>query len=491
LINNFIKDVMKYLPAQIVPAVLAFVAIPIITRLFSASDYGNYTLVTTTVSILTILMSWITASTIRFYQTYEKQNQASEYCTNILNIQFFFVIAVAIVCIGILFLVKIYLSIELWNLMLLGILVFILSCSYQTFLFLLRAKLISEWYTGFSLWNAVASLGIGIGIVLFLNKSVSGLLWGVIVANIMVIPLLVKTAFGRNIHFGIKHISPNILKEMLKYGVPLVVGNLASWILNISDRYIIAFSRTTSEVGIYSASNTISENSIFLLSNLVTLAAGPLGMRVWEQQGMQKSSEFTAQVTRYFLLICLPVFAGISALSKPILMVLTAPEYYEGYRIMAMAAGSGLLIGLMQRYQTGLIYHKKTVHIMSGTIIAGLLNLGLNLWLVPEYGYMAAAINTLFSIVILLVLMIIISRKYFTWPFPFRSLFKAVLASLVMGAGVYYLYSRLASAAVVSLLISIVAGVVIYVIMLFILRAYQPEEISWAKNIAKSIFKRS
>jgi len=65
---------------------------------------------------------------------------------------------------------------------------------------------------------------------------------------------------------------------MAKYSFPLVLGNLAAWVLSLSDRYILEFFRGSQEVGIYSASYAISEKSIFLLVSLFMLASGPISM---------------------------------------------------------------------------------------------------------------------------------------------------------------------------------------------------------------------
>jgi O-antigen/teichoic acid export membrane protein len=64
--EHFIKDMVKYSPAQIVPGIVGFVSIPIITRLFSPQDYGNYSLAIAAVMVLTTLLGWVPVSIIRF-----------------------------------------------------------------------------------------------------------------------------------------------------------------------------------------------------------------------------------------------------------------------------------------------------------------------------------------------------------------------------------------------------------------------------------------
>lgn len=71
--SGLIKDMAKYLPSTIISAIIGIVFLPIITRLFSPNDYGNYVLVMVTVYILTIIVGWVSFSVVRFYPAYEKK----------------------------------------------------------------------------------------------------------------------------------------------------------------------------------------------------------------------------------------------------------------------------------------------------------------------------------------------------------------------------------------------------------------------------------
>ena len=79
MIQEFIKDLGKYLPAQVVPAIVGFFSIPIITRLFLPADYGNYALALATVSILSAIAGWLSMSIIRFHPVYEREGELEEF----------------------------------------------------------------------------------------------------------------------------------------------------------------------------------------------------------------------------------------------------------------------------------------------------------------------------------------------------------------------------------------------------------------------------
>jgi len=484
MIRDFVKDLLKYLPAQIAPAIMGLIAIPIITRLFSPEDYGNYVLVMATVSILTTIVGWLSMSIIRFYPACERDGRLPELYGTAVRWLLISVAVLAIIFSGLIFATRAKLGDQLYHLMLIGVLVLVATSIFRVSQQFLRAKRRVGWYGSFSVWQSVARLGIGIALVIALGFGVEGLLWGSVLSVAVALPLLWKLAIGG--FSWSKSVSINLTKEMAKYGFPLVVANLAAWILSLSDRYILEFSRGAHEVGIYSASYAISEKSILLLVSLFMLASGPIGMNIWEKEGEKKSQEFVSKLTRYYLIICLPAVVGLSVLAQPIIDVLTAPEYYQGFRIVPLVALGGFFLGLQQRFQSGLMFYKKTKLVMIGIIASGLLNLGLNFLLVPKYGYMAAAGTTAVSYAFLLVAMMSISRRYFVWRFPFKSLGKGALSSAIMGAVVYPVGNSLTASTLINLGISVPLGVVVYSVSLFLLGGIEPNE----KQVVKQALAR-
>ena len=95
----------------------------------------------------------------------------------------------------------------------------------------------------------------------------------------------------------------------LAQAFPLVIGNLAAWILSVSDRYILEIFQGSEEVGIYSASYNISERSIMLITALFMLASGPISIHIWEKESKEKlelvkdRSDVRRSVTDYKRLI--------------------------------------------------------------------------------------------------------------------------------------------------------------------------------------------
>ena len=97
------SDMMKYLPSQVAPALVGFFSIPILTRLFSPQEYGNYSLTLTTIMILTTLMGWLPMSIIRYYPAYEQAENINNFYGSIINLSVLSVTILAAVSFLVLF----------------------------------------------------------------------------------------------------------------------------------------------------------------------------------------------------------------------------------------------------------------------------------------------------------------------------------------------------------------------------------------------------
>ena len=489
MIKGLIKDMGKYLPAQIVSAIIGFISIPIITRLFSPGEYGNYVLVMATVGVFSTIVGWLSMSIIRFYSAYERDGKLNEFHGNIIKLTIISITAVSLTALGILVILKSHISTNLYLLMWIGIPVFILSSSFQVLLHFLRAKRQINWYSSFRIWNSIAAISFGVLLVMAFHFDIKGLLLGSVLSLAIAFPFLWKKVV-RGVSPSPKGLSFPLTFEMAKYSFPLFAGNLAAWILSLSDRYVLEFFRGSQEVGIYSASYSISEKSIMLLGALFMLASGPISINIWEKEGKERSQEFISKVTRYYLIICFPIVVGLSVLSKPLMRILTGASYYQGYKIIPLVSLGAFFLGLQHRFQAGPVFYKKTNFIMYAIVASGLLNLGLNLLLIPNYGYIAAAITTLISYAFLLFLMVVISRRFFIWEFPFKSLERVVCASAIMGAIVYFVGNNSTLSTSINLISGICIGVVVYFGILFLLREPQMEETRVLCNFKNKILER-
>ena len=490
MIRDLFKDMCKYVPSYIVPAFVNFLSIPIITRLFPPEDYGNYILVVSTVSVLSALTTaWLGSSVIRFFPVYNKQGRLDEFYATVIKLTLLSILSVFFIMEGTMVLAQEYFSKTLYSLMRIGALIFLVTAFYNVLLSALRANRKVDWYSFFTVWSSVIGIGLGITLVIVFHYGVKSLLWGQLISMIIILPLVYKTAIGK-LHLKYGKIYSAVTKEMAKYGFPIAIVNLATWMLSFSDRYILEFFRGSHEVGLYSASYAVAERSIFMIASIFMVAEGPLAINLWENETKENNGDFRTKITRYYLMITFPAAVGLSVLASPTINVLTASEYHPAYKIIPWVTFGAFLVGVDHRFSYIFAFYKRTDLNMYCVLSAALLNIGLNLLLVPKYGYIAAAIATFISYAFMLGVVIFVSRRFFVWEFPFKSLGKVICASVVMGIVVYHIGNRLTSSTLLNLILGIISGVIVYLLMLFLLREIKPTEIQALKDLKNQFFTR-
>lgn len=194
------------------------------------------------------------------------------------------------------------------------------------------------------------------------------------------------------------------LAEIIRFGMPVVVMSLGGWLVSAGDRMVIGYFFNAREVGIYSAAYT--------LASVQTALAAPFWMGMYPLMAdALKSRErrnLVAVSHKYsngFCMIGIPVLIGLSTLSVPLLRLIGSEEFVIPPLLFAAIA-----IGLFSDQLTAnvhyLLYLHNEPHFLRNVVLfSGVLNLALNLVLVPMWGIAGAAIATLIAYVALDVLL--------------------------------------------------------------------------------------
>jgi O-antigen/teichoic acid export membrane protein len=488
--KGFLKDMLKYLPAQVVPGLVGLVSIPIVTRLFPPADYGNYSLATASVMILSTLFGWLPTAVIRYYPAYERQGRLAVFNATIVRLAVVTLAGLILAYYVPLLVLRTRIPAGLWRLLLVGGGLFVVTSLFNLLQYFLRSQRRVGRFSAFAVWYSVIGFGLGIALVVLLNVGIEGLLIGATLSVVLVLPLLWRQALGRERIRLVGAMDSPTARAVFAYGAPLVVSNLAVWILSLSDRYVIGLFRDTAEVGVYSLSYNVADKSLMLLVSLFLLAWGPIGMRIWETQGEPESRRFVTEATRLYLLLSVPLVVGLSVLSRLVVAIMAGDEYERGYRIMPYVLSGVVLLGLEQRYQSGLLFHKRTSLITLSATAAGVLNLFLNILFIPTYGYVAAAVTTLVSYVAHVSLTRWFSRRFFVWEFPRRSLFNVLVASGVMGGLVHILADTIEWPPIVVLLLCAGLGSVIYAVALLALGEFSRQELAKVHSATRQALAR-
>ena len=224
----------------------------------------------------------------------------------------------------------------------------------------------------------------------------------------------------------------SLISPFLSYSLPFIPFAFFSIIIDTSDRYIIGFYLGPTPVGIYSAASSIGGIVAIFLA-FISYVLGPTVSKSFDNSKIEEVKNYLAYSWKYILMLSIPSAFGLSVLGKPLLNALTTPEFVTAGQIiipftalsMILNSANGIFGQVIQLYKVTRIFP-------IAFAAAAVVNLVLNLILVPLFGIVGAAIATLSAYVVVSIIIFIISRRYMKFFMNITFIVKTTLASSVM-----------------------------------------------------------
>ena len=201
----------------------------------------------------------------------------------------------------------------------------------------------------------------------------------------------------------------------------------------------------------------------------------------YESGDMDEVNKYMKYSMKYYLLLTVPAAVGLSVLSKSLLLSITTFDIAQnGFFITPFVALGAIFMGVYGITNNILILEKNTMILGKLWIFVALLNLILNIFIIPYIGILGAAIATLLSYAFAFIVTAIKSKEYMSLPFEHSSSLKIFLASAIMGLIVYMINPI----GIFNIILVSIFGAIIYFIIIFALKTISKKEI----NMIKSFF---
>lgn len=197
------------------------------------------------------------------------------------------------------------------------------------------------------------------------------------------------------------------LRRLLGYSAPLVVGGIAFWGLTALDRVFLNVYTSYQDLAVYSVAISISSVSIIMQSIFSTIWAPTVYKRISE--GGNESIVIYA--TRYMTLAVIFLFFLVTLIS-PLLQYVLPAHYYSVVWLVPACMCYPLLYTLSETSVVGANIQKKTKHLMLLSVFCLLINIILNMYLIPAHGVSGAVISTSISFWFYFVMRTEVSCRY-------------------------------------------------------------------------------
>ncbi|MDZ4178613.1 MAG: flippase [Coriobacteriia bacterium] len=478
-------DALTYFPVRLVPALTALITVPVFTRLITKADYGDFALVTSSVSLIALIATaWINGSIVRFYWSYDREGRRDDFIGSTVWALTLTLGLASVLALGAGYLFADILPGSLARLLPIGAASLAINTFMTSSLQVFRAANKARTYAVLSVGTTLAATGLSIFFVTVPRLGSFGILLGAVLGHLILLPFNLRQ-LRKEGSLRPRHLRPDVVSNFASYGLPLVPAAISSWLLVLADRYIIGFLQTAEEVGLYSVAYGLGDKIMQLIVLPLAITMGPVMIKTFEQQGQELAEKVQTQFTRYFSMATMPLLFGIAAVARHFMGVFTGAEFREAYPILAIVATAAMLNGMVQIAGTGVALHRRTTITMTNTVAAAGFNIIGNLILVPIYGYMAAAYTTVASYLLLLALTYFRSRPYMAWRIPWADMARIVGASALMAAVIVIAFGG-RDASVTILLIEVTVGLIVYVLALLGLGALKQDERAFLGRLTRS-----
>jgi len=455
-----LKHSMLYLLARGLPGILNFLALAVYTRLLSPEIYGKYALVIAAVGFAdAAIFHWLRLGLLRFLPAYHNNREV-------------FLSNVVIGLIGLMVLSGCVAGVALIftndpamrALLALGLGLLWIQALFMLNLELARSQLSPISYGLMTTSKAAVSFAIG-SMLAYAGFGAYGLLFGLIIG--MLLPVLWQ--MGREwkgIRFS--YVDTQIFRKLLIYGMPLTVTFILGAVISSSDRFILGWYLGADATGLYSVAYDLSTHTISMLMMVVNLAAYPLALYALENKGKDAARHQLSKNATLLMAVSFPAVAGFALLAPNITEVVLGESFQKtSEALIPVIVVASMIAGLKSFYfDLAFQFARYTMGQVWVTLVAALMNILLNFWLIPIYGLMGAAYATLVAYVTALLLSAWFGRKVFILPFPKKDFIKTLAAVTCM---IMVLIHFMEFRGGVALVAQVILGMGVYTILLWLL----------------------
>lgn len=425
--RDLFKNTVIVSIGKIATQFITFFLLPIYTAVLTNEEYGIVDLLNTlTTLLLPIATLQIEQGLFRYLVDCrgEKEKQ-----TKIITTVFRFLVTQAIIYLVVFLCMSQFIN-NNYKYFLAGNL---LACMFSTVLLqICRGLGDNTKYAFGSFITGLVTVVLNVIFIVAFKFGAYGMLAATFIANILCATyiLLSKKIYK---YIKIKEYDKNILKDMIKYSVPLVPNMVSWWIVDTSDRTIISTVLGIGKNGIYSAANKFTSvfSSLYSIFNLTWTESAAININSPDKD--EFFSRILDVTLRFFGSLAIGIIAFLP-FAFPILINEKFAEAYYQVPILMVGSMFNVLVSFI-----GSVYVAKkiTKEIAKTSIFAAIINIVINLICINWIGLYAASISTLIAYFSMFIYRYIDSRKYVKLKVN-KKIIISMLVILITSIIVYY-----------------------------------------------------
>jgi O-antigen/teichoic acid export membrane protein len=474
-LKSLLVQASHYSLASFFTMLAGLVTFPLLTRIFSVSEYGTMSLIAATVTVAGALGKLGVQHSILRYRT-EIGAGKGEFTLRQLYASTFFGMIGSGAVVTLLLISSVQVIPLRWlgdpqlrGLFAIAGFLVLVQVTESALINFLRAEQRTAPLMGYQVAKKYLSLAFILIAVVLVAHTLRAFYTASVLAEILGVGTLMVVLFRRNDRPMPERadFSPPLYQQLVSFGIPMMIGyEMSGLVLAVGDRYVIDGMIGEAPLGLYAAAYNLCQyvQAVFIAS--VGQAIMPIYMDMWDREGPAQASDFISRSLRRYVLFGAPVVAGLAAVGPELLPSLASEKYASAGVILPWVIAGMVVDGTNAMVGAGLFIHRKTRAIMAIVMSCAALNIGLNILLIPRIGVLGSAIATLVSYAVTSLLFCLVGRSLLPVALPGAAMLRATLGSIVMYGAIIRLLPghRLLTVGVRTVLGAIVYGAVMFVI---------------------------
>jgi len=386
--NRFFRNTSVYLAANIINASIPFLLLPVLTRYLEPAEYGQVAVFQVWISLVGAVcgLSVHGAANRKYFDYENPDKEIGNFIGSCITLLIISTAVLTILAYSLRHNITELLGInELW--LWLGI-----PVAFSNFLIQLR---LGQWqvrqkaffYAGFQISRSIIDMLLSLILVITLALGVTGRLSGIVSAScIFGIIALVSLRYSKIVSFSWR---PDLMKEALKFGVPLIPHILGAFLLLTVDRAIISGELGLSEAGIYMVAAQLAM-AMSIMLEAVNKAFSP-----WLFERLKRdNNKEKLQIVKfsYFYAAFLLSIALIALLiGDETLKLIAGQKYNAAGEIVGWLFLAQAFRGMYFLFTNYMFFEKRTGLIARITFFFGALHIGILYAFINQFGVIGAA----------------------------------------------------------------------------------------------------
>jgi O-antigen/teichoic acid export membrane protein len=412
-----------YTAASVFSKLIAVFLLPVYTGALSPADYGAAEVILASVIAISIIVRLgLIESLLRFY--YLPDVDRPEVVRTGFAALFWSTTAIALVCLPlagpISELMLKHSDPQLGRLAVLGLWTLTL---WEYALTLLRVDERARAFFVLTVLNVVATIPVTVYFVVVRDDGAAGILIGTFGTGVV---FLLAQLWRERRRLALRFRAP-LLRRMIRFGLPTMPAELSLYSLNFIDRILIVRLAGLAEAGLYALAIKFAQG-MNVVARAFQLAWPPLAYSIADDDEARRAYSL---VFTWFAAVCAFVVAGLWLLARWIVDLLAAPGYFSAYKAVGLLSTAVALYALYLVLVVILGRTGRTEFNLPATIAGTVVNIVLNLILIPSHGIVGAGIALVASYAVILVLMYVLTQRLFPVPYEWGRL--ALLVAITTG----------------------------------------------------------